>query len=126
MLQLEPFDPSCCSQLISWIDSPSALMQFAGPLFSFPLTEAQLRSSLAHPQRHAFSAAGDDNRLAAYGEIYLAEDGSAVLGRIIIHPGRRGKGLCREWVALLATHARVFFRRSTVRLNVFDHNTAAI
>ena len=42
MIRLKPFTARDFLRLINWMDSERELVQFAGPTFSFPLTEKQL------------------------------------------------------------------------------------
>jgi len=42
MIKLEPFTSKDFLRLINWMDSERELVQFAGPIFSYPLTENQL------------------------------------------------------------------------------------
>ena len=54
MIRLEPFATSDFNKLISWVDSEEDLIQFAGPIFKFPLTERQLEKYLEDKSRFAF------------------------------------------------------------------------
>ena len=56
MITLQAFTPDDFECLKSWIDSEATLMQFAGPIFRYPLTDEQLHTYLAEPQRRAFKA----------------------------------------------------------------------
>ena len=47
MLRLEPFAPNDFSRLIRWIDTKRELIQFAGDLFTFPLSKEQLHAYLS-------------------------------------------------------------------------------
>jgi len=38
MITLEPFDREDFERLINWVDNEEILVQFGGPIFSFPLT----------------------------------------------------------------------------------------
>jgi RimJ/RimL family protein N-acetyltransferase len=127
MLRLDKFDRSCYDLLISWVDNAEALMQFAGPAFSFPLTTDQLDNSLSDPKRFAFQVVDQTNDSGiGHAEIYLAND-SAYLGRILIgDPANRGKGLGQEIVSKLVHFAFTDLKQTKVQLNVFEWNTVAI
>ena len=47
MLRLEPFTPKDFSRLIHWVGTKRELIQFAGDLFTFPLSEDQLQEYLS-------------------------------------------------------------------------------
>lgn len=127
MIRLEQFDRSCYDDLISWIDTPEALMQFAGPAFKFPLTKEQLDQSLSDRNRIAFKVIDTgSNTFIGCAEIYLTEK-SAYLGRILIGDKQlRGKGVGKVIVDELLNFAFKVLSQSEVQLNVFDWNTAAI
>ncbi len=59
MMRLIKFEQEVYANLISWIHSEEDLMQFAGPAFSFPLTNEQLASSLSDKNRFAFIVIDD-------------------------------------------------------------------
>jgi RimJ/RimL family protein N-acetyltransferase len=126
MVQFAKFSDSDYERLISWVDSAEALMQFAGPAFTFPLSKEQLDMSLNDPSRIAFKISDKANEVIGHAEIYLTAD-SAYLGRILIgDPHKRGKGLGKEIVSFLVDYAFNTLNQSKVQLNVFDWNMAAI
>ena len=47
ILKLEPFTTNDFSRLIGWIDTERELIQFAGDLFTYPLSENQLHAYLS-------------------------------------------------------------------------------
>ena len=127
MLQLKKFDETFYPQLISWIGSEEALMQFTGPSFTFPLTNEQLNKSLSDEKRFAFIVIDDEtNSSVGHAEIYLTER-SAFFGKILIgDTQQRGKGLGQQIVNLLLDFTFTHLDRTAVELNVFDWNIAAI
>lgn len=126
MICLENFECEDFDTLISWVDSPETLMQFAGPSFSFPLTAEQLETSLQDLNRHAFKAVDvERKKMMGYGEIYFKLK-TAFLGRIIIgEQNMRGRGLGLVLVQQL-THYAYRLNPQQIELNVFDWNIAAI
>ncbi len=127
MILLEKFDKGCYEKLNFWIDSEESLMQFAGPAFTFPLTKEQLDQSLADPNRFSFKVVDTISKeMIGHAEIYLTEQ-SAWLGRILIGDAAlRGKGIGQEIVSRLLDIVFGTMGRTTVQLNVFDWNIAAI
>jgi RimJ/RimL family protein N-acetyltransferase len=126
-IRLGKFGRENYSDLISWVDSEETLMQFAGPLFEFPLTPEQLDISLSDKNRVAFKVADQaTNVTLGHAEIYLAED-SAKIGRILIGDNeQRNRGLGQQIVALLLDYSFSNHDPSFIELNVFDWNIAAI
>ncbi|MDB5229920.1 MAG: hypothetical protein JWN76_725 [Chitinophagaceae bacterium] len=127
MISLKPFDKHYYRVLISWIDSAETLMQFAGPAFSFPLTNEQLDKSLSDKKRIAFIIIDVmNNSPVGYAEIYSGEE-NTYLGRIIIGDKRmRGQGLGQKIVTLLLDFAFTDLKQEKLSLNVFDWNHPAI
>jgi RimJ/RimL family protein N-acetyltransferase len=135
MITLRPFERSDFARLIGWADSPAFLLQWAGPLFTYPLDTAQLDRYLADaqqepPTRMIFTAV-DDATGAAVGHIEMAKidarNRSASLSRVLIgDAARRGKGTGVEMVrrALEIGFDRVGLHR--IDLVVFDFNAGAI
>jgi RimJ/RimL family protein N-acetyltransferase len=135
MITLRPFDRSDFARLIGWVASPAFLLQWAGPLFTYPLDTAQLERYLAEsqqeqPTRMIFTAVEAETG-AAVGHIELGKidprNRLASLARVLIgDPSRRGKGRGVEMVlrALEIGFDRLGLHR--VDLVVFDFNTGAI
>ena len=108
MVQLEKFVKEDYEQLICWIDSAKMLMQFAGPVFVFPLTAAQLDTSLNDVNRFAFKVVDSKSKnTIGHAEIYLT-DTAAYLGRILVgDKAKRGKGI-GEQIAQFINSAHLF------------------
>ncbi|MBM3121700.1 MAG: GNAT family N-acetyltransferase [Chloroflexi bacterium] len=131
-LSFRPFERRDFPRILQVIDTPEALMQWAGPLFTFPLDEAQLEGYRLSARQQPPAArriytvclAGDE----AVGHIELNEiDGhSARLCRVLIDPSRRGRGLGRAMVRQALHIAFDELRLERVDLGVFDFNTEAI
>jgi len=126
-IRLEQFGRENYADLVAWVESEEALMQFAGPLLKFPLTAEQLAVSLSDKNRIAFRVVDNETGQGiGHAEIYLSEN-SAKLGRILIgNQQHRGKGLGQQIVRLLLDFSFTNFDIQMVELNVFDWNTAAI
>ena len=127
MIRLNKFDKAFYADLISLIESEEELMQFAGPAFTFPLTDEQLDKSLSDKNRFAFVIKDEEtNPPVGHAEIYLTEQ-SALLSRILISDVKqRGKGLGQQIVHLLLDFTFTNFEQEKAELNVFDWNIAAI
>lgn len=128
MITIEKFERQDFDRLISWIDDEASLVQFAGPVFRFPLTRDQLETYIAAPDRFAFriihTASGQH---IGHAEISLLEGNRAKLCRILIGDKKhRGQGLGQRITGLLAAYAFDRLGASAAELNVYDWNTAAI
>jgi RimJ/RimL family protein N-acetyltransferase len=127
MIRLEKFDAAFYPQLISSIKDARELMQFAGPEFTFPLTEEQIEKSLSDKNRIAFRVVTiSDDSTIGHCEICF-KDNFANLGRILIMDENiRGKGIGKQIVTLLLEFILENSKQRNVELNVFDFNTGAI
>jgi ribosomal protein S18 acetylase RimI-like enzyme len=104
-IRLERFHRRWGEAILGWIASPQELRDWAARA-DFPLTDATVF--------HAWHADADvapyvlltEDIPVAYGEIWLDEsDGSAELGRLVVSPRHRGRGLGRMLVERLASRA---------------------
>ncbi|WKL46439.1 GNAT family protein [Flavobacterium pectinovorum] len=127
MIRLEKFEKKFYSELINSIRNAKDLMQFAGPEFSFPLTDEQIDKTLSDENRIAFRVANIfDGTTIGHCEIYFKDD-SAKLGRILImDENQRGKGIGEQMVILLLEFILENRKEENIELNVFDFNIGAI
>lgn len=128
MIRLEPFKQEDFKRLISWIDSEELLIQFAGAIFTYPLTEEQLKSYLEDSNRFAFKVIDTrfDNAIG-HAEIYQTENSTAKICRVLIgDQSLRGKGFGQELIRELVSFSINQLQIPSVELNVYDWNTAAI
>ena len=128
MVQLKPFEEADFERLISWADSMEALIQFAGPVFQFPLTPEQLSTHLSEKKNHVFKVIHPEKEeVIGHAEIHHSDEHHARLCRILIgNKNYRGQGLGEALVRQLADHAFNELHVSTIDLNVYDWNTSAI
>jgi RimJ/RimL family protein N-acetyltransferase len=132
-VKLEPVQPQDLDRLLTWVDSPEFLLQWAGPRFTWPLTKGQLQTNLlesegSRPTMLAFKAVSDDGMMTAYAEITRIDraNRSASLARLLVAPESRALGI-GSWLAaelLWVAFEQLYLHR--VALNVFSFNTAAI
>ena len=128
MINLEPFTERDFERLIAWIDNKELLMTIAGPYFSFPLTKAQLHTYLNDAKSHSFNIVdATENIIIGHAEILESGDDIFKIDKLLIgDKASRGKGLCQPIMQLLVDYAFTQLQATTVELNVFDWNTAAI
>ena len=133
-IHLAPFQLQDFETLISWIDTPEALVRWAGPRrFTHPIDVKQLTVQFyetlgLEPRSRMYKALADDGRVVGhieFGGIDL-RDGIATICCVIVAPEERGKHLCLPMVrsALRVGFEKLNFRR--IELNVYDINDRAI
>ena len=127
MLKLELFTKEDYARLISWIENEEELIQFAGPVFTFPLTEKQLEKYSEDNCRFAYKVIEiNSNQTIGHCEIYLSEKSTKLCRILIGEKSFRGKGLGLEIVKRLLEKCFNQFNSLFVELNVYDWNTGAI
>src|SRR5690606_28550895 len=103
------------------------LIQFAGPIFSFPLTRDQLHKYLSDTDRSVFKIVNEDGEVIGHCEAYDAKNTEVRLCRVLVgEPEFRGKGLGGIIINALANYAFMVMNASVASLNVFDWNVGAI
>lgn len=130
-LHFRPFERRDFPGILRAIDTPEALMQWAGPLFAFPLDEAQLESyRLAAEQqaatRRIYTVCLPGSEPVGHIELNEIDGHSARLCRVHVDPSCRGRGFGRAMVRQALHLAFDELGLERVDLGVFDFNTAAI
>jgi RimJ/RimL family protein N-acetyltransferase len=109
----------------SWISNQDELFQFAGPIFSFPLTDQQLHDYINDPKRIAYKAIlTKSNEIIGCAELNK-ENTKPRLSRILIgDKTKRNQGMGRLIIDRLLE--KIFYDYLDADLNVFDWNKSAI
>jgi len=134
-IKLVSFQKTDIDRLIGWIPTAAFLLQWAGPIFYFPLTRQQLerhleKTSAEKPTLLIFKAVDTNTgQVVGHGELanidYL--NSSATLARILIGPPEmRGTGIGPEIVHNSLQIAFDILDLHRVDLLVFDFNQQAI
>ncbi|MFE6846999.1 GNAT family N-acetyltransferase [Streptomyces sp. NPDC057686] len=121
-LSLRPFRPADdAPALRRWITTRAELVTWAGPSFTWPLDDAQLTAYAAEPDRHTWTAAAPDGRPLGH----ISVRGTR-LGRVLIAPEARGRGLGETLLTLAVARAFDELGLPSLDLGVYTHNTAAV
>ncbi len=127
MITLEPFSEEDFIRLISWVENEEDLIQFAGSIFMYPLTQEQLDKYIKENNRKVFrirSIATDE--IIGHCELNYQEE-TPKLSRILIGPkAERSKGLGKYIVQEMIRRIMSDPEVNAVGLNVFDWNAGAI
>jgi RimJ/RimL family protein N-acetyltransferase len=127
MITLQPFHIQDASALILNIKDQRVLLQFAGPMYHFPLTEGQLEGDLSDENRTLFKIVDvEQQNTIGHAQILLKEK-TFLLGRILIwDENNRGKGYGKKVMQELLKYGFGNLKRDLAELNVYDWNTGAI
>ncbi len=124
---LQPFDIRHTEALISWAASPKDLLFWAGPQFRHPLESNFLREHIRQATINPFQLIErTTKKFMGYGEICSPRDHHCLLCRLTIAPALRGIGFGRELVDQMVTACFSVYGCTSISLNVFDLNLAAI
>jgi len=127
MIELKPFKKEDFLTLINWVKNEKNLMQFAGSIFTFPLSKNQLDKYLNDLNRKAYKVVDKTSGFTiGHSEIYLNKN-TAKLCRILIgNLQYRGKGIGEKIVKELVQISFEEHHVKKIELNVYDWNIAAI
>jgi RimJ/RimL family protein N-acetyltransferase len=134
-IDLRPFGRPDFARLIGWITSPEFLLQWAGPIFTYPLNEAQLLTYILGSEgpnstKRIFKAV-DVNKDRVVGHIELNNidplNRSASICRVLVgDPFLRGRGVGTQMMKKVLEIGFDQLKLHRIDLVVFDFNNVAI
>lgn len=111
-------------EIVGWVPDPAALRLFSGSRLAWPLSASQLQSMADIPGMAPSVVVTSSGRLVGHFDLTL--DGPvARLGRVIVNPALRGRGLAIVVVRLALAEAERL-GADVVRLNVVSTNEPAL
>lgn len=127
-ITLEYFTSQDIDRLIAWISNEKELIQFAGPIFQFPLTRQQLENYLKDRNRTAFKIIHNESgNVIGHCEAYVIDTNTVRLCRILLGDKTyRGKGFGFSATRELVKWSLKNLKAKHIDLNVYDFNTVAI
>lgn len=131
VLTLEPFAPSHYATLSSWFATEHEAVQWGGPAVHHPLDVAQLQRMLPDagtPPSHLAWMALRDHAPVGHAQVICLDPraGVARLGRIVIGPKHRGRGLAVPMLRLVIAEAFAIPGILRIDLGVYTWNAGAI
>ena len=127
MIKLKPFTQNDFDKLISWITSERELVQFAGPLFSYPLTKSQLNGYLNKveliPKKIIDIESGE---AIGHCELNFLNEYPRLARILIGNEKYRGIGLGTQIVELMIDEIQKVNSTDKIELRVFEWNKNAI
>ena len=127
MLKLEPFTQDDFSKLISWIDTKRELVQFAGDLFTYPLSEDQLHAYLSQEKLVAKKIIHiESGEVIGHCELNFLNEYPRLSRILIGNKQNRGLGYGAKIIRLMIDAIQKEIPTKQVELGVFGYNTNAI
>lgn len=136
MIRLEYFEPTDFDQLINWINTEELLINWAGSLFSFPLTKASMEWYLSNTNDPEKSDAlvykvVEEESGETIGHISLGgisrKNRSARISRVLIgNENSKGKGYCKQMIKAVLKIGFENLQLHKVSLGVYDFNSSAL
>jgi len=119
--------------IATWIADAASCARWAGPKLRYPFSPVELQTMLSSVNGLAGGASyclADASDACAsplgYAQHWVATPGAVHLGRIIISPLARGKGLGRIFCTLLMAQAIQATNAATMSLRVYRDNAPAL
>lgn len=124
-MKLVPATRELISPMLLWFPSEPELRQWAGPGFRFPYTPEQFYHDLKLDALASYCLFDEAGEFIAFGQFYNRLQ-RCHLGRLVIAPDHRGKGLARYFVEMLERFGRQELELSASSLFVLQSNKPAL
>jgi RimJ/RimL family protein N-acetyltransferase len=112
--------------IASWIPDAVACARWAGPRMPFPFAVRDLPELLRMPEgRSRVLGQADRQPALGFGQYWVNRPGEVHLGRIIVAPEERGRGLGKQLCRLLMKEAVLQTGAEALTLRVYRDNPAA-
>lgn len=130
-MRLVPFGREHFQTLAAWFASERDLVQWGGALVSYPLDDRQMDEmlrlgELEPPERRCWMAAAGVDLVGHAQLAYNWRNGNARIGRVVIAPGHRGRGLAKPMLRLIMAQAFADPAIERLELYAIDYNRHAI
>ncbi len=118
--------PADFAELVGWIPDAHACARWAGPNLRFPFVAAELPALLRVKGASDWSFVDFAGRLVGFGQYWPRNPVTLHLGRIIVAPHARGRGMGRVLLEQLMAEAVRAARPDVISLKVYRDNPAAL
>lgn len=118
--------PSHYATIADWLDSAEATQRWAGPGVPFPLSQERFAQVLELGPRPGWALLDEQGQCLGFGQYWMTDAGTAHLGRIIVSPLARGRGLGRLLMHALSAQAMREDGVQRLTLRVYRDNAAAL
>lgn len=112
-------------QMMTWFDSEKALQDWGGPFFRYPFDKESFAEDLNLDAIKSYSLVSEQGELLAFGQ-YYQRIGRCHLGRLVVNPAHRGKGLVAILIRKLTQLGLAELKVPDCSLFVYLDNHSAI
>ncbi|MEZ9197829.1 GNAT family N-acetyltransferase [Shewanella sp. 10N.286.54.B9] len=124
-MQLVPVTTEHLKQMLTWFKSQQQVFQWAGPNFTYPYDLASFTADLSLESLASYALISDEQELLGFGQYYRRLE-KCHLGRIVVNPSWRGKGISKSLVVLINNKGLKQLKLQHSSLFVLKDNQAAI
>lgn len=112
-------------EMMSWFSSEQELLDWSGPNFRYPFDLSSFVEDLKLNELSSFALVADKTEFLAFGQ-YYQRLGKCHLGRLIVKPKFRGKGIAKELMSKICELGTKELEVKECSLFVLAHNDNAI
>jgi ribosomal protein S18 acetylase RimI-like enzyme len=112
-------------ELMSWFSNEDELNLWSGPNFRYPFDLSSFKCDLKLDTLKSFSLISNEGEFLAFGQYYLRLR-MCHLGRLVVSPNLRGKGIASHLIKQLSICGKSDLRTDSCSLFVLGHNERAI
>ena len=124
-MKLNPLCDENLNELMSWFTNEVQLQQWSGPNFEYPYTFDSFKRDLRLESLSSFVLLNEANEFVAFGQYYLRVN-RCHLGRLIVKPSWRGKGIIAQLISALTVSGKKELGVKVCSLFVLANNKSAI
>ncbi len=124
--RLQPVQPQDYASIAGWLDSAAATLRWAGPGVPYPLPPDRFEHVLQLRERPGWVLLDTSDQRVGFGQAWSTQPGTVHLGRLLVAPQARGRGLGRGLVQALIAQACQAAAVERLTLRVYRDNAAAV
>ena len=125
-MELRIAEKSDLLTVLGWISGEHECRMWAGPNIRYPATPDTAWQDMEASDGNAYVLVDAASRVVGFGQVLSREGNVLHLGRLIVDPGLRGKGVGRDLCVRLMDMGCASQPTEYVTLNVYESNRAAV
>ena len=112
-------------EMMSWFSDEQELQNWSGPNFRYPFNLSSFTEDLKMNSISSCVLTSNESEFLAFGQYYQRLD-KCHLGRLIVNPKFRGKGIAAKLMSHLCERGQQELKLTSCSLFVLAHNESAI